>query len=436
MKLKIINENNITKRIYLQDEIEQNISKIKNLSLDKNIYKSYLELNFYLEFDLIHFSRLIEYKLENFNHIKNNMNFSKEELLKRKRIYNKKKLLDNSLIIKENNIEFEYYRLIIFIREVNNIIFILDKTENIYIHSNLQMHKMMDKYYILEDLSNVKYFYLDNIKILLLEATNFQYNFSTIENIKDEDKILQLIRNEQLLKTVLHKNENKIEESDLIKTDLTIPEKKLFIITEQQKIKYKNWIKINMDKKRESIFFIMIILMYLEKRNCLIKNLSINNFFIREKETILNYKIEEYEYKINTKFELYLDLHENNEIELKSEKFSYNLNFLRSNIRIFEDIYETFHYNFYKYRFLRKFKIKDEKELSVIPFQNYLYMLNIFNIIYILNENNYIPYIILKKKDNILFLKNFNDEELEFNLESKQKLYFVYNKYFNADIII
>ena len=81
MDFKIINENNKTNRIYLQDEIEQNIFKIKNLSLDKSMYRSFSELWFYKELNMIHFPELIEYKLEK---SRDNMRFSNEELEKEK----------------------------------------------------------------------------------------------------------------------------------------------------------------------------------------------------------------------------------------------------------------------------------------------------------------------------------------------------------------
>lgn len=438
MKLKLINDNNLTKRIYLQDEIEQNISKIKNLSLDKNVYKSHNELSFYLQNDFIHMVQLKEYYLQFYEHIKNKMSFTDEELQQRKIIYNKKKMLDNFLILKENELELSYYRLICFTTEKDNIKFIFDKTENIYIHSNIQIHKMMNNFYILEDLSKITYQYLKDTKILIIEMSNkYEYKFDSIENIENENKILKMIKNEKFIKTKLYKNLKRIDNIEEIKTELKIPDKKLFIITEPQKIKYKDWIKDNLDKKKESMFFIMIILIYLQKNNCEIKNLSINNFFIRKEALEMNYKIEEFEYKINSTYQLYLDLHDNNEIELKSTHFSSNFKFLEHHItNINDDIYQTLHNNFYKYRFLKKFKVKEEKELSIIPIENYLFILDIFQIIYIFQENSYIPYIILKIKDNVLFLKSFNDESLEFDLLSKKKIYYLNNSYFNADIIL
>lgn len=438
MKLKLINDNNLTKRIYLQDEIEQNISKIKNLSLDKNVYKSHNELSFYLQNDFIHMVQLKEYYLQFYEHIKNKMSFTDEELQQRKIIYNKKKMLDNFLILKENELELSYYRLICFTTEKDNIKFIFDKTENIYIHSNIQIHKMMNNFYILEDLSKITYQYLKDTKILIIEMSNkYEYKFDSIENIENENKILKMIKNDKFIKTKLYKNLKKIDNIEEIKTELKIPDKKLFIITEPQKIKYKDWIKDNLDKKKESMFFIMIILIYLQKNNCEIKNLSINNFFIRKEALEMNYKIEEFEYKINSTYQLYLDLHDNNEIELKSTHFSSNFKFLEHHItNINDDIYQTLHNNFYKYRFLKKFKVKEEKELSIIPIENYLFILDIFQIIYIFQENSYIPYIILKIKDNVLFLKSFNDESLEFDLLSKKKIYYLNNSYFNADIIL
>ena len=59
-------------------------------------------------------------------------------------------------------------------------------------------------------------------------------------------------------------------------------------------------------------------------------------------------------------------------------------------------------------------------------------MLN--NIIYLFYQNNYIPYIILHKNDNILNLISFTGNSLLFNTDSKQKIYFIHDKYFNADI--
>lgn len=442
MKLKLLNNNFNTTRIYLQDEVEQNISKIKNLSLDKSIYKSYNELSFYLHNDFIHIASLKEYYLKYFDHKKNKMEFSEEELRKRKLIYNKKKLLDNDLVIKENGLELLHYRLILFYKDKsNNITFIFDKTENIYIHSNIQFHKMMNNFYILEDLSKIStYIYLENTKVLIIEVINKnEYKFASIDNIEDEEKILKMIKFNNFIKTKVYKNLEKINDIEETKTELKIPDKKLFIITEPQKIKYKDWIKNNEEKKKESMFFILIIIIYLQKNNCQIKNLSIDNFFIREKELEMNYKIEEYEYKIKTSFQLYLDLNENNKVELNCPNICYSsqLDFLGYPFKDKnQDIYQIFHSTFYQYRFLKKFKIKDEKELSIIPIQNYLYMLNVFSIIYIFYENSYVPFIIQKKKDNILFLRNFNNESLEFNLESKQKIFHVHNKYFNADYIL
>lgn len=443
MKLKLLHNNFNTTRIYLQDEVEQNISKIKNLSVDKSMYKSHNELSFYLNNDFIHIASLKEYYFKHFDHKKNNMEFNEEELRRRKLIYNKKNLLDNDLIIKENDLELLHYRLILFYKDKsNNVTFIFDKTENIYIHSNIQIHKMMNNFYILEDLSKIStYIYLEDTKVLIIEVTNKnEYKFASIDSIEDEDKILKMIKLNHFIKTKVYKNLKKInDDTDKTKTELKIPDKKLFIITEPQKTKYKDWIKDNLDKKKESMFFILIIIIYLQKHYCQIKNLSIDNFFIREKELEINYKIEEFEYKIKSSFQLYLDLNENNKVELNCPNICYSsqLDFLGYPFKdTNHDIYEIFHSTFYQYRFLKKFKIKDEKELSIIHIQNYLYMLNVFSIIYIFYENSYVPFIIQKKKDNILFLKNFNNESLEFNLESKQKIFYVYSKYFNADYIL
>lgn len=440
MDFKIINENNRTNRIYLQDEIEQNIFKIKNLSLDKEIYRSYLELLFYTELNFIHIAKLLEYKLQKLDKKKDDMKFNDNELEKRKLIYNKKKLLDNNLTIFEENIELSYYRLVIFYKDKNeDIIFIYDNIENIYGHSNIQIHNMMNNFYILEDLSKANFCYFDKTKTLIIQAINYiEHNFSIIDGIDDENMILKIIKKKpkQILKTKIYKNYEKIEEFEKIKTELKICEKKLYIITEPQKIKYKDWIKKNQSLKKESLFFILIIIIYLEKNNCQIDNLSIENFYIREESSEMNYKIEEFEYKINTSFQLYIDLNENNTIKFNKYDFAYNLNFLKKYIILKNDIYKTLHLNFYQFRFLKKFKIKNEKELSVIPYQNYLYQLNNFNLIYLFHEDSYIPVVILKNKNNILYLKDFDGNSLEFNLESKQKIYFIYNKYFNADIIL
>ena len=124
-------------------------------------------------------------------------------------------------------------------------------------------------------------------------------------------------------------------------------------------------------------------------------------FYIRDKTLEMNYKIEEFEYKVNTSFQLYIDLNEDNRIKFNNYDFNYNLDFIKKdkNIKFKNDIFETIHFNFYKFRFLRKFKVKkNEKELSVISHQNYLYQLNNFNLIYLFHENSYIPFVILKKR--------------------------------------
>ena len=97
----------------------------------------------------------------------------------------------------------------------------------------------------------------------------------------------------------------------------------------------------NSDKKLKSLFFIIIILIYLQKYNCFIDNLSIDNFFIREKKTDLNIKIEEFHYKINSDFQVYLDLDQNSNIEFNSHRFHFHFNFLKDLNIINNDIYET-----------------------------------------------------------------------------------------------
>lgn len=443
MDIKIINEENKTKRIYLQDDIEQNIFKIKNLSINKNIYKSYSQLNFYLQNTFIHIAQLKEYKLENINHLKHKMNFSENEINKRKYIYNKKKLLEHTLIIKENDIHLQYYTLIIFYRNINNnsiIHFVLYKKEKIYAHSNVQLNRMMNNFYITQDLSTIYFFYDSDQKIFLVEIEYEKQHHLLDVSFEEQNKINKIIDKEEknIIKTKLYKKNYKVENDfSLQKLKVTIPPKKLVIITEPQNIIFKKWISNNQDKKKQANFFIMIILLYLQKNNCHIKNLSEDNFYIRNKSLELNYKIEEYYYKVKTDFQIYLDLNEDNIVEYNSNNFQYPFLEKLDISQIYEeDIYETFHLNFYSFRFLKKFKVTDEKELSIIPLQNYLFRLNVFNIIYLFFQNSYIPYIILKKKDNYLFLMSFTGHSLQLDINSKQKIYFIHDKYFNADICL
>ena len=442
MDIKIINEQNKTKRIYLQDNIEQNIFKIKNLNINKNIYKSYSQLNFYLQNDFLHIAHLKEYKLEKFNHIKYKMNFSENEINKRKFIYNKKKLLEHTLIIKENDIDLQYYTLIIFYRNINNndiIHFVLYKKEKIYAHSNIQLNRMMNNFYITQDLSSIYFFYDKDQKIFLVEI-EYEKHYHLLEVTFDEKNEIKQKINEKkknIEKTKLYKKNYKIENDfSLQKLEVKIPDKKLVIITEPQNMYFKKWILNNKNNKKEAYFFIMIILIYLQKNNIHIKDLSEDNFYVRNKSLDLNYKIEEFEYKIKTDFQVYLDLNEHNTIEYNSNNFVYPFLSKLDLVQIKEDLYEMFHYNFYSFRFLKKFKVNDEKELSIIPLQNYLFMLNTFQIIYLFFQNSYIPYIILKKKDNYLFLISFTGHSLEFDINTKQKIYFIHDKYFKADIYL
>ena len=67
MDIKIIYNKDFTKRIYLQDQIEQNIIKIKNLTIEGNIYKSYSHLQFYLRYKFFFISNIIKYHLEHYD---------------------------------------------------------------------------------------------------------------------------------------------------------------------------------------------------------------------------------------------------------------------------------------------------------------------------------------------------------------------------------
>ena len=105
-------------------------------------------------------------------------------------------MLDNSLNIIENELKLLYYRLICFYRDKNNnIIFIFDKLEKIYTHSNIQMHKMIDNFYILEDLSKINFNYIDDTKILIIEIINYKdLKFNLINNLENENEIVRFIK--------------------------------------------------------------------------------------------------------------------------------------------------------------------------------------------------------------------------------------------------